>query len=139
MSKQEFTDGLRSALSGRLSAAAVEENIRYYTEYIDTQMQNGKTEQEVMQELGNPRLIAKTIIEANQGDLGEEKSDCFYQEENNEPVEHKKSHWAAVLIAVLILLLCLFLVFRVLSFLAPILVPVLLIFFLIKLFRDWLS
>lgn len=139
MSKQEFTDDLRSALSGRLSAAAVEENVKYYTEYIDTQLQNGKTEQEVLQELGNPRLIARTIVEANQSVSGEKKPDYFYQEENDKPAEHKKSYWATVLIAILILILCLFLVSTVLSFLAPILVPVILIFFLIKLFRDWLS
>ena len=36
----------------------------YYEEYILTESHKGKTEAEVIAELGNPRLLAKSIIDA---------------------------------------------------------------------------
>ncbi len=62
MSKQEFLDSLRRSLSGGLGYAQVEEHIRYYSDYIDSQIRSGKTEAETMASLGDPRLIAKTLL-----------------------------------------------------------------------------
>lgn len=64
MTEQEFLDGLRAALGGHLSERAVEEHMRYYEAYINAQIRRGRTESEVLQELGNPRLIARSIIDA---------------------------------------------------------------------------
>ncbi len=65
MERKEFIDKLRGALNGNVSPALVEENIRYYHEYINSEMRNGKSEEEVLDALGDPRLIARTIIETN--------------------------------------------------------------------------
>ena len=62
MTKQEFLDGLRRSLSAGLDAAEINEHIRYYTEYIDSQLRKGIPESEVMASLGEPRLIAKTLL-----------------------------------------------------------------------------
>lgn len=64
MTKQTFLDTLRGSLTGAISASAVEENVRYYEEYINSQIRMGKSEQQVLAELGNPRLIARSIIDA---------------------------------------------------------------------------
>lgn len=64
MTKQEFLDGLRAALSGRVSAGTVMENISFYEDYINTQVRMGKSEAEVLRELGEPRLLARSIVEA---------------------------------------------------------------------------
>lgn len=64
MTKQEFLDGLRAALSGRVSTGTVMENISFYEEYINTQVRMGKSEAEVLQKLGDPRLLARSIVEA---------------------------------------------------------------------------
>lgn len=64
MTKQEFLDSLRAALSGRVSTRAVAENISFYEDYINTQVRMGKSEAQVIEELGDPRLLAKTITEA---------------------------------------------------------------------------
>lgn len=65
MTKNGFLDKLRVALSGKVSASLLKENMTYYNEYIDTQIRMGKSEQEVMDMLGDPRLIARTIVQTN--------------------------------------------------------------------------
>ena len=58
MNKKEFIDGLRRSLSSINDYSFVNDTISYYENYIDSQMRMGKSEQEVMEELGDPRLIA---------------------------------------------------------------------------------
>ena len=60
MSREEFLTELRKALQGRVSQQTVNDNLRYYEEYILTESHKGKTEAEVIAELGNPRLLAKS-------------------------------------------------------------------------------
>lgn len=62
MSKQEFLDSLRRSLSGGLDTQQINDHIRYYSEYIDSQIRIGVSEEEVMTSLGEPRLIAKTLL-----------------------------------------------------------------------------
>ena len=68
MGGQEFLDKLRLALSGQVAASQVEESIAYYREYISTQIRMGQSEETVLRNLGDPRLIAKSIISANAGE-----------------------------------------------------------------------
>ncbi len=63
MNKQEFINKLRAALNGRISPEQVNENVNYYEEYINTQIRMGNPEEQVLASLGDPRLIARTIIE----------------------------------------------------------------------------
>jgi uncharacterized membrane protein len=83
MTKQEFIDRLRAALNGRIPTAQVTDTINYYEEYIITEIRKGRTESEVMDSLGDPRLIAKTIIQTSSdadGYAGSgESSGTFYQ------------------------------------------------------------
>jgi len=67
MNREEFLRGLQSALSGAVPPAVLQENLRYYDDYIRTEMQNGRTESQVMEELGDPRLIARTILDTTPG------------------------------------------------------------------------
>ena len=53
MTKNEFLDKLRVALTGKVSAALVEENMTYYKEYIESQIRAGKSEQERIEHVGN--------------------------------------------------------------------------------------
>ena len=62
MTKQEFLDGLRRSLTGGLESSEVNEHINYYSQYIDSQIRMGSSEEEVMTSLGEPRLIAKTLL-----------------------------------------------------------------------------
>ena len=58
MSRREFLEILRSQLSGQMSQGKAAAHVRYYEDYIQSQVHNGRSEEEVLAELGDPRLIA---------------------------------------------------------------------------------
>ena len=62
MTKQEFLDGLRRSLASGVETQEINEHIRYYSDYIDSQIRAGISEAEIMSSLGDPRLIAKTLL-----------------------------------------------------------------------------
>ncbi|MGN1266611.1 MAG: DUF1700 domain-containing protein, partial [Dorea sp.] len=62
MTKSEFISKLRDALSNELDAQQVQENVNYYSEYIAGEVRKGRSEAEVVAELGDPWAIAKNII-----------------------------------------------------------------------------
>ena len=160
MNKQEFIDRLTAALNGRIPAPQVEDTIQYYQDYINTQIRSGKSETGVMSALGDPRLIARTIIETAQptGESGTAynttdnyRRDTYensnrsnykaYQDNNNQTV-HKSFRmpgWLVAILIFLVVILVLSVVFRVLAFLAPVIIVVTVVMFLVKLFRDWLN
>ncbi len=63
MTKSEFLDTLRRVLNRELSEAEAYSHVNYYDTYIRGQMAQGKSEQQVLDELGDPRLIARTILQ----------------------------------------------------------------------------
>ena len=84
MNRTEFLEQLEEALQGEVSPAKLDENLRYYDTYIQTQVRLGRTEEEVLQQLGDPRLIARTIIDVDgQGGWGESSGPyASYSSEN---------------------------------------------------------
>jgi len=86
MTKSDFLDKLRYALSGKVSDSLIRENMTYYSEYIDSQVSMGRSEQEVMEMLGDPRLIARTIIQTNgtESNSAHTVEDSFYRENTSQ-------------------------------------------------------
>ena len=78
MDRIEFIQILRNQLSGQMQEGRAAAHIRYYEDYIQSQVRSGRTEEEVLAELGDPRLIAKTLIDTNTDDGTEVYDD--YQE-----------------------------------------------------------
>lgn len=164
MTKLDFLEGLTAALEGEVSKSVVYENIRYYRDYIDQQIQSGASEEEVLDQLGDPALIARTIIdtsEASKGSSGtyyqdtassgysdssEQEQKGFHTEYNQEggfDIKYgrfKVNSWYGKLVLVLalvaVIVLVISLVSGLISLVAPILLPILLICFLISLFRQ---
>ena len=64
MNKKEFLQALRGELINSVSGQIIEEQLRFYSEYIDTEMGKGREEEEVVAELSAPNLLARSIIEA---------------------------------------------------------------------------
>ena len=62
MNKLQFVELMRRSLSSIDDYTFVNDTVAYYENYIETQMRTGKSEEQVMQELGDPRLIAKSIL-----------------------------------------------------------------------------
>jgi uncharacterized membrane protein len=63
MNKKEFIEILKNSLIGEVSTEVLDQNIAYYNQYISSK--SGTEEERIIHELGDPRLIAKTIIESN--------------------------------------------------------------------------
>ena len=92
MTKQEFIDALSMKLSEDLDAGSVYNETRYYIGYIDAETAKGRTEEEVTEELGDPILIARNIVdsprsltEAYAGDSYEQGySEAQYQAQKRE-------------------------------------------------------
>ena len=62
MEKMEFLNVLRIHIQGVDDIAFVNDTMNYYENYIETEIRKGKSEEEVINKLGDPRLIAKSIL-----------------------------------------------------------------------------
>lgn len=138
MKKQEFLVELQKALSSRVSVSSMQENVRYYDDYISMQMRKGRTEEEIIEEIGDPRLIAKSIITA--------EMDAAQTETEEKSKKHRKGNfmqdgriqlplWLICILVALGVFLAVYLIGAVLMWALPILLPMLLIIALIRYFR----
>lgn len=138
MKKQEFLVELQKALSSRVSVSSMQENVRYYDDYISMQMRKGRTEAEIIEEIGDPRLIAKSIITA--------EMDAAQTETEEKSKKHRKGNfmqdgriqlplWMICILVALGVFLAVYLIGAVLMWALPILLPMLLIIALIRYFR----
>ncbi|RKI84924.1 DUF1700 domain-containing protein [bacterium 0.1xD8-71] len=163
MNRIEFMEKLQRALAGGLNSSQVTENVRYYQEYIDTEIRKGRSESEILTALGDPRLLAKSIIEANKraGKSGgtnqnydEEIADDgvgqgYYRSYNHQRNEDRNPYedtmngkvfrmpgWLLLLIITVVVLLIIGVAFSLISVLGPILIPMLIVMLIIKLFQS---
>lgn len=145
MTRNEFIDTLQRALAGNLNSSSVNENIRYYQDYIDVQIRLGQSEEEVIASLGDPRLLAKTITEAGklEGCSGYQEYDEVYEEGCEEKERSgfggKAYHmpgWLLGLIVAVILIFVIGIVGSVLSVLLPIIIPLLCVVLLVRFLRS---
>ena len=139
MTRQEFMEKLRLALNGRVSSEILKENMQFYEDYINVEIRKGRTEEEEMESLGDPRLIARTIAETS----GSTKSAPQEKERGGEgrslPLVFRLPLWVWLLAVLLILAVILSVVFSVISMVLPVLIPILLVLLLVKVFRDWFN
>lgn len=141
MKQEEFLTSFQEALTGNVPDRMIQDNMIYYRSYINKQLQNGKTEEDVLRSLGNPRLLAKTIIDTNkfaseneqqseQDSLRQDYSGYQWrnQEQKKAQTHNKKSmktlqlpSWLVGILCVFAMVLLVGLAFCVVSHLAPIL------------------
>ena len=67
MDRKEFLDILRGQFAGNMQEGKAAAHVRYYEDYIQSQVRGGRPEREVLEELGDPRLIARTILDTTPG------------------------------------------------------------------------
>lgn len=137
MNKQEFLNILRISLNGKIGYSSVEEHISFYENYINTQIRLGKREQDVLDELGDPRLIARSILEAANAEETIENN--MRDQKETDRSERKKFRlpvwfWIFIIVFFIVLILCA--VFSILWSLLPIILPVFLVFVLINVIRK---
>ena len=68
MSRAQFLEILRDQLAGQMHEGKVAAHVRYYEDYIQSQVRGGRSEEEGLAELGDPRLIAKTLLDTDTDD-----------------------------------------------------------------------
>lgn len=136
MTKQEFLNELKDALSGKVTPEAMMDSYRYYDSYIDECVKKGQTEEEAVEAIGKPTLIARSIIAAQTGARAvdeeytedgrirkvrrweNEKEDERYEKESvsrRKEFRFNPGAWYAKILYVLILLLFLALVFCIIK------------------------
>ena len=156
--------GLKSELEGRVPYSVIQENLRYYDSYIMEEAAKGQTEDEVIESLGGPRIIARTIVDAaldtedRPDGFDSFESEASYRsgpagssQEEREPFRGKKPEvhyvdfgkWYVRLIAGLVVFLVIFLVMTVFfgimglaGWILSFLWPVLLVMLAVWMFRG---
>ena len=155
MNKTEFLSKLERSLSGGMEAGEVQSHVRYYDDYISSQVRNGKFEWEVIEELGEPRLLAKSIIDSANRTGGATYSDIYEAEGSGSHYQSDKCKvywnrfkekalqvivkmpgWVWWIIFGTIFVLILGVAASILSLILPILLPVLCIILVIQVFRG---
>ena len=132
MNKYQFVQSLRRALTGKIDGRELEDTIRYYEDYIDTEIKKGKIESQVLTELGDPRLIAKNIISVKGVSYTETEDSGYsrqvWQEEDFKKSKEKKiPGWLIALLVILAIIVIFGIAFSVIWSLLPIIIPIFLI------------
>ena len=158
MTRREFMEMLRLALNGKVTSAQLADNLQFYEDYISTEIRKGKSEADVLAELGDPRLIARTIVEtgggSGNGGYGggyEEESRSRYESEEDAGYPYGQAEeprsvrrlgmplWAWLALGMVVVALVLSAVFSVIAALLPVILPILIVLLMLKAFRDWFS
>ena len=155
MTKQKFLEMMRLSLNGKVSSSLVMENLRYYEDYINVEIRKGRDESEVLNELGDPRLIARTIAQTSgmESDQSTDfKGNRAWQEAQDagyRPGGHARQFflkvlfrvpmWVWLILLLLIVTVILGVVFSVIGAILPVLLPIVLVLLLVKVFRDWIN
>ena len=154
MKKQEFLEKLYDALCESMDKSEAQIHVKYYKQYIEEKVREGKKEKDVIAELDNPRLIAKSLIEAGDDafkysdDVGEYKFE--YDDVNKNMYENigispkgRLYLWGVGILVVLIIAAIIWAIFGtvvlvgkvIVRFIVPITIGVG-IYFIYKILRD---
>ena len=150
MTRSEFLEKLKEALADGMDSYTIQGHLNYYRDSIQEEVQKGRSEEEVLSELGDPWVIARSLLEApGQGSAGESYSDAqVYHDDRKEDSgyyggKHKvyrlNSFWgklAVILVVVGIIFLIFSIVSGIITLLAPVAVPVIIIVLLINFFKN---
>lgn len=148
MTKSEFLDKLRTALGNDLTGPIIQENINYYDQYISDEVARGRSEEEVTAELGDPWVLAQTIIDVA-SENGGQGSKVYASEQENYGKSSARTNqnrytygvsWWKILLVILgiigILAVVISVIGGVVSFLAPVLVPLLIVAIIVRAFSG---
>ena len=152
MNREDFLRQFREALDGKVSEGIIQDNENYYRSYINGQIRSGKTEEEVLRSLGEPRLLAKTIEEINKFASESTEERRTYADDNvgydsaqggryhsrTGKTKHVKlPGWLIAGIVIVVAVVLLTVAFRVFLFFAPAILIFLLVGFVYRCVRDW--
>lgn len=140
---------LQHALAGGISSSQTAEHVRYYREYIDSEIHKGKTEEEILTQLGEPRLLARSILDASKRSGTAYSAAQEYDDEvgsgrredrnyggNNRVSRVALPGWLVLLIIVVIVMLVIGVVSSLLYLFAPVIMAVLIVLLIVKVIQG---
>lgn len=145
MYRAEFLDILKTQLSGQMHEGKIAAHLRYYEDYIQSKVRGGTPEEDVIAQLGDPRLIAKTLLDTDTGEEVYEESrsysesdtgDYGNQEEKNWKKKLNLSTWYGKLIVIATAAVVIFLLVSVLAAVLPFLIVLAVVLYLISRWRK---
>lgn len=145
MDKQEFLDILRISLNGKVPYEVLNDSMSYYEEYINTEVRMGKTQEQVMETLGDPRLIARTIVQTKgvEQDEPEARYRDTAEDAENAGTENmwrkimtKVPGWVWSVLFIALIVLVVTAAFRLFIFFLPVIVVVAVVIFLFNFFNG---
>ena len=139
---EDFFRELEDALRGEVSEYEYRDSITYYRDYFREQMALGKSEAEIMNQLGSPRLIARSIIDTH-GIEEENTQKDYYDSQNdnyrgdaNQPSPQRNNTIMRKLGGILTIILILLLVGGLLRVILPLILIMIPVFLIIKMFQG---
>ena len=150
MTKNEFLDKLKKALGNDLNGSIIQENVTYYNDYINEEVRKGRSETDVIAELGDPWVLAQTIIDG--AEAGRNTQESYTYEPRKEYGGQddfgysRKVHvfgldtWWKKLLLILgvigVVMLVVAVIGGIFSLLAPILIPLVIIWFVFRILGN---
>ncbi len=154
MNRREFINELKVELENDLDRAEVHSQVEFYQTYIDDEVRKGRHEQDVVDELGDPFAIARTVVDtlereksraetsgrtgqreaANQGGnnqgysqqgYNQQGNNQGYQDPSRRTVQFGTSSRLGCWLYLIIFILILFVVASLLGAIASVLMPIL--------------
>lgn len=156
MSKKEFLDILYNQLSGQIPEGSVAAHVQYYRNYIEDEQQKGRTETDILNDLGDPRLIARTLLDTEVGAGNPQngstysaiynEADSYYNkyDSSDSARGHVKKHsfkldlstWYGKVAVILIAAVVLLLLVTILGILIPVVIVAGVIMYIVSQFRK---
>ena len=136
MTRVEFLEELKEVLAGKMNAGEIQSHVDYYNSYINEEMQKGKTEEEVLEELGSPFAIGKTLLMPyeNSEREYERTQETVTRNENTEDNNAKKILTIVIVIAIGLMILSI--MFGLLAFVIRYAVPIAAIVLVVYFFKK---
>ncbi len=156
MNKTEFLEELRSSLKGQIHDFEIERHIKYYSDYFSQEMAKGNSEEDVCNQLGSARLIARTLIETSDVPMFEKVEESYEETKRHDESNSEKSFlekvfilftdrkslsvleriYIAVAVFAIVFAIIAVLIFigRIIVALIPIIILIMLLFYIFKLF-----
>ena len=136
MTRAEFLEELKEALVGKMNANEIQSHMNYYNSYIADEMRKGRMEAEVLDELGSPFAIAKTLLMPYESSEREydRTQDTVSASAHNENNQGKKILTIVIVVAIGLMLLSV--MFGLLAFVVRYAVPIAAIALVIYFFKK---
>ena len=143
MTRTEFMEVLQRTLAGALGSSTVSGHMRYYQDYFDSQLAMGKGEAEIIAGLGDPRLLAKTIIEAakREGLGSAPEYDEVYEDgtantkASGKGKTYRMPGWLIMILVLVVVFVIVGMVTSLITAMLPVLLPVLCVVLVVRLIQ----